>query len=334
MSNTDQIADWLLSELELKSALFHVGQYCGIWRASTSGLGRASFHVILHGYCWLHVPARHGHSAESIRLAKGDSVFLLKDMPHCLSPNELAPDSLEAVIRLGTMVPLTPDEVPGHLKDGKNPAAASVGLACGFFDFESDISDSILAALPDYIVAKHDVPELAGARTVFELIRVEALRSGDTPTAMMARLTDLLFFYALRAMALKDELTPGLWSLMRQAEFASLVSAIIDRPEENWTTASMANFAHMSRARFCKRFVEVSNLPPAQFVTTVRMKVAAAMLREGNNSSQVAHRVGYHSESAFSQAFKRETGVLPGAYRREKSQAVASAPPLATDLVH
>jgi AraC-like DNA-binding protein len=47
-----------------------------------------------------------------------------------------------------------------------------------------------------------------------------------------------------------------------------------------------------------------------------------------------AERVGYHSESAFAQAFKRVTGVQPGAYRRradhhaEHRPAAMQEPPL------
>jgi AraC-like DNA-binding protein len=49
-----------------------------------------------------------------------------------------------------------------------------------------------------------------------------------------------------------------------------------------------------------------------------------------------AERVGYQSESAFAQAFKRVTGVQPGAYRRsavkpagQQARAAGSTPPFA-----
>ena len=41
----------LLSSLDVRSSLYHLGQYCGAWNASTSGRARASFHLILHGDC-------------------------------------------------------------------------------------------------------------------------------------------------------------------------------------------------------------------------------------------------------------------------------------------
>ncbi|CAN7772935.1 AraC family transcriptional regulator [Caballeronia sp. LjRoot34] len=309
--HAEKIADWLLAGLELKSTLFHVGQYCGSWQASTAGHQQASFHVVLHGECWLHLPAKPGRIATSVRLTQGDAVFLLHDMPHCLSPLPVAPPAGQESQRAGSMQPLSSDE---------SPAQQSLGLACGFFEFRSGLDDQLLALIPDHIVARHDTAAPDGPRAVFDLIRAEAQRHPDAPSPLIARLTELLFFYALRSVAARDDIAPGLWSLMRRAEFAPLITAIIDTPAERWTTDRMANFVHMSRARFCKQFVEACGQPPAQFVTLVRMKVAAAMLRNGTTTPDAAEQVGYQSESAFAQAFKRVTGEQPGAYRRTRTQ--------------
>jgi AraC-like DNA-binding protein len=296
----EKIVHWVLSGLELESTLFHVGQYCGGWQASTAGRARASFHVVLHGECWLHLP----DARTSIALRAGDAVFLLRDLPHCLSPDPVSPQAGGPSRTTSTMQPLDPSQ------------ADSVGLACGFFEFQSTLGDQIVSLLPDHLVVRSDDPAVTGARAIFELVRTEALRSSDTPSPLIARLTELLFFYALREVATRDDIASGLWSLMRGEEFAPLVTAIIETPGESWSTEAMASYANMSRARFFKRFVEVCGQPPAQFVTLIRMKVAAELLRGGWSIPQAAERVGYLSESAFAQAFKRVTGEQPGAYRR------------------
>jgi AraC family transcriptional activator of mtrCDE len=319
--NAEHIADWLLAGLELKSTLFHVGQYCGVWQASTADHQQASFHVVLHGECWLHLPAKPGRAAASVHLAQGDAVFLLHDMPHCLSPVPAAPPAGQESHRAGAMEPL-------QLVDA--PTAQSLGLACGFFEFRSGLDDQLLGLIPDHIIARHDASTLDGPRAIFDLIRAEAHRHPDAPSPLVARLTELLFFYALRSVAAREDIAPGLWSLMRRAEFAPLITAIIDTPAKRWTTDAMADFVHMSRARFCKQFVEACGQPPAQFVTLVRMKVAAAMLRTGTPTPDVAELVGYQSESAFAQAFKRVTGEQPGAYRRNRAATPSGASTHAT----
>lgn len=226
------MTDWLLSGLELKSTLFHLGQYCGTWQASTAGHQRASFHLVLSGECWLHVPASAERDARGVHLAAGDAVFLLHDMPHCLSPDPRPPASGHESERIGAMSPLSSSPAPQA--GGANGAFASgnpgVSIACGFFEFSSGLDDMLLSLLPEYIVARRDHPSLESARSIFDLIRAEAMLDPHRPSPLIARLTDLLFVYALRASGDGDEIAPCFWSLMRRPEFAPLVSAIVESP--------------------------------------------------------------------------------------------------------
>jgi AraC-like DNA-binding protein len=314
----EKAADWLLSGIELHSTLFHVGQYCGSYRASTAGHHRASFHIVLEGECWLHIPSKNGHPPSSTRLGKGDAAIFLRDVIHCLSPDSHAPSTEHFSVRAGSMTPLQGDDKGVILSQ-----AGSVALACGFFEFRSDLGESLQSLLPEHIVARHSDARLAGARVVFELIRAEAIRSGDAPSPVINRLTDALFLYALRAAASSDDCSPGLWTVMCRTEFSPLVNAIIENPGAGWSTNSMAAFCHMSRARFCKHFTDLCGQPPAQFLALLRMKVAAEMLRQGASTMHAAEYVGYQSESAFSQAFKRVTGLPPGACRRARINSIS-----------
>jgi AraC-like DNA-binding protein len=312
-TDPDRVADWLLAGLELKSTLFHVGEYCGLYQASTAGHQRASFHVVLGGSCYLHVGADAGQPARTIGLSAGDAVFLLSDISHCLSPDAEPPADLTA--RIGKMAPL-----PAALASPDADTNA-VSLACGFFEFRTDLDALVLGMLPNPIVARRDSGRLDGMTQIFALIQVEARRPGDAPSPLLARLTDLLFYYALREAVHAEDVAPGMWRLMRRDAFGRLAAAIIESPGERWTTDAMAAFVHMSRARFCKQFAEVGGQPPAQFVTLVRMKTAAALLRAGIPVPEAAEQVGYQSESAFAQAFKRVTGIQPGAWRRQSQAA-------------
>ena len=115
--NTDRLVDWLIDSIELEAAAFHVGQYCGRWRASTAGRDLGSFHIVLHGSCWLHVEGR-----APLRLGPRDGVFLLRDVPHFLSPD---PDPA-APMPSAPMLPLSA------------PSDGTTGLACGFFQFRGN----------------------------------------------------------------------------------------------------------------------------------------------------------------------------------------------------
>lgn len=53
------------------------------------------------------------------------------------------------------------------------------------------------------------------------------------------------------------------------------------------------------------------------YVARWKMSSALLLLKEGNPSlSDLAARLGYESDAAFSRAFKRFNGISPGAARR------------------
>src|SRR3546814_16458874 len=80
----------------------------------------------------------------------------------------------------------------------------------------------------------------------------------------------------------------------------------------------MAESAGMSRSLFCKSFREAVGATPIHYLKTVRLELAARLLRQtGLPLSEVAHRVGYKSDEAFLRAFPSGYGVTPGRFRTE-----------------
>lgn len=298
-ADTDKLAHWLLGSIELDTAVFHVGQYCGAWRASTAGRALGSFHLVLKGTCFLHVPGQ-----EPIALQARDGVFLLRDIAHFLSPHR----DQAACADTHAMQVLQP---PGVAADG------STGLACGFFQFRSLPGTLIADAFPDYLIVRSGDSALHAAGTLFDLILAEAGGDPAQPSPLIARLVELLFFYLIRHVSEREEIATGLLALARRTEFKPLLDRMLQAPAQDWTIESMADMAHMSRASFCKHFADACGLPPAQFLLQLRMKIAAQRLHAGESVERAAEHVGYSSHAAFSRAFKRVTGEQPGAYRRE-----------------
>jgi AraC-like DNA-binding protein len=99
--------------------------------------------------------------------------------------------------------------------------------------------------------------------------------------------------------------------------------ALIHRaPARAWTVSSLAAEVAMSRSAFAARFTELVGEPPMHYVARWRMHVALASLREdGATLGELAMRLGYQSEAAFSRAFKRFIGVSPGSVRRNGDAA-------------
>ncbi len=299
VSAADQAAvdSLLLSSLEVQSSLYHLGQYCGNWSASTSGRARASFHLILHGGCLVDV----GAGRETLTLAAGDGIFFLRDIPHALTPLGLAAADGG---RCAPMQPLLPRQ------------ADSTGLACGFFQFRPGLADLLADTLPDYLVLRADDERFHPARGVFELILGETARDPGASPVVLERLTDLLIFFMLRHLAIHDRQAYGLFVLARDPAMAGLLQAILAEPAKPWSMQDMADRVHMSKATFHRRFTLHGGTTPAQLLQLLRMRVARRYLSQGMGIQDAAERVGYQSQAAFSRVFQRTEGMAPSALRK------------------
>jgi len=90
--------------------------------------------------------------------------------------------------------------------------------------------------------------------------------------------------------------------------------------KRRWTVSSLAKAVGLSRAAFARRFAAALGASPIAHLTELRLAVAARLLRDGDASlAEVATRVGYESEFAFSRAFKRAYGLPPATFRRAPS---------------
>ncbi|HEX8887164.1 MAG TPA: helix-turn-helix transcriptional regulator [Noviherbaspirillum sp.] len=84
--------------------------------------------------------------------------------------------------------------------------------------------------------------------------------------------------------------------------------------------------AGMSRSKFASQFHKQVGMPPAEYIAQRRMKLARQLLRQRLPVEQVAIRVGYQSQPAFSRAFSARFGVSPSAWLRSRpEQPVAAA---------
>lgn len=75
---------------------------------------------------------------------------------------------------------------------------------------------------------------------------------------------------------------------------------------------SLARMVGMSASTLHRSFKEVTALTPIQYLKTVRLhRARALMLSDGLNASEAAGHVGYQSQSQFSREFKRLFGATP-----------------------
>ena len=118
---------------------------------------------------------------------------------------------------------------------------------------------------------------------------------------------------------------------LQDPRIGQAMSLVHRDPAQPWSVASLARGTAMSRSAFAARFTELVGEPVMRYVTRWRMQVALDWLRHDDVPvAELAARLGYESEAAFSRAFKRMIGISPGASRRSSPDTLGESPHLAT----
>jgi AraC-like DNA-binding protein len=144
---------------------------------------------------------------------------------------------------------------------------------------------------------------------------------------VITRLADILVIQAIRVWLEQESSSASGWlSALRDPQVGRALAMIHRDPVREWRVETLAAEVAMSRSAFAERFSRLVGEAPMQYVTRWRMYLALDALRDERATvGEIALRLGYGSEAAFSRAFKRFLGVSPGAARRGGVAMMAEA---------
>lgn len=276
--------------------------------------GQAPFYVVAAGSCWLELEGEPPRKLDS-----GDLVLLPRGNQHTLRD---APSS--RTIPASQVMPPAAHGMPTVTSGG---GGAETHLIGGYFRFDSPLSLPVLAALGKVILLRCEVrKEAQGIDPLLGLFCREGRSSEPGSRAAISSLLKLLFIQILRISLSQgqEETTCAAnpLALLFDPALRSAAEAIHFEFRRPWTIADLANLVGMSRTTFALRFQELTGMSVQVYLTQVRMLDAVGRLERTTDTLEaIARHVGYGSEAAFSTAFKRELGLSPGAYRRQKSGA-------------
>lgn len=310
--------DALMSVLDALRVRGHV--YCRTemgapWGISFPRASTAHFHVIERGPCWLRINgARH-----AVSLATGDLVLLPRGSGHALSDTPRA-----STVGIGELVNPRANQAAHHPYDGRalirgGGKGAQTRFVCGQFSFEDALQHPLFAQLPPLIHIKGRSGRSQPWLTRTLQFLAEETRDARPGTAtIVSRLTDIIFVQALRVWMSAGPSPAIPWlRAIRDRRIGVALDRIHQTPERPWTIASLAAEAGMSRSPFAARFKALVGEPPLTYLTRWRMLTASTWLRTSDlNVAAIADRIGYHSEAAFTKAFKRQFAISPAVYRR------------------
>ncbi|MGW7686103.1 AraC family transcriptional regulator [Kribbella sp. NPDC054772] len=317
------MADPLTDTLALTEAHCHVSrgfEAIGEWRLRYPATNRLKFTAAVEGTCWIDFDD--DLTADRIELAAGD-VVLFDGRHEFVKGNSDAVPVEDAVAAFGA--------TDGPIARFGSGAGSGIGQRVvgvgGHVSLNRTGEELLLRALPPVIHLRAADERAA----TFHWLLNRLLREVSTaePGASLAAddVAHLLFLEALRAcLDASDALPVGWLRAIADDRIAPALHLMHDQPGRVWQLEELAQAAAMSRTTFAERFRSVAGVPPLTYLLNWRMRLAERALRDDDQPlSALARSLGYMSDSAFSNAFKRVNGVAPRRYR-EAARAARGTP--------
>jgi AraC-like DNA-binding protein len=316
-----------LNTVRMTGAIFFNAEFTAPWAFATPAASIQPFmpalapgterlvvyHLVIEGQALAQVKG-----APDTPLVPGDIVIFPHGDPHTVTGGSPAPlidtESLVGRFLLGDLSTV-------RLGGG----GAATRFVCGFLGCENHACRLFLAGLPP-VVRINIRGDPAGEWLERSIEHLASEESSGRPGRMvlLSKMAEALFIEALRRYM--EQMPPeqtGWLAGARDAIVGSALALLHRRPCHPWTVAELAEEVGASRSVIAERFARFLGEPPLGYLTRWRLQLAARRLETRKTIVQVAAEVGYESEAAFNRAFKREFGLPPAQYRRERARSGA-----------
>jgi AraC-like DNA-binding protein len=274
----------------------------GTWALRFPPPEKIKLNAVVTGACWLAVDGERA----PVRLETGDVFVVPAARPFVLASNlKACPlDGLELFTKAKDNI--------GIVGDGNDFLAIG-----GHMALDPDRGGLLAEVLPPLIHVSGSSPDASTIRWLLNQLVTEV--ATNRPGAVLAskQLAQLLFVQIIRLyLAVSDRLTAGWLRALNDERLAPALRDMHREPGRDWQLRELAKQVGMSRSSFASRFKANAGVPPLTYLQNLRMRLAELELRDGARSvAELAKSLGYASDSAFSNAFKRRTGMSPKHYQ-------------------
>jgi len=272
------------------------------WAIAFPAQDKIKFFAVVRGSCWVALEGE----AEPVRFDTGDVGLLVARRSYVLSSEPgIAPrDAMDLFSRAGRNT--------AQLGNGKD--FAHIG---GHVLLDPVFGQPLLDVLPPWIHISAVSPHATTFRWLLEQLVKEQENNLPGTQLVSGQLAQLLFIQILRAHLEVVESMPASWlRALADPRIAPALCLMHAEPGHVWNLDTLATACALSRTTFAARFKAVAATTPLTYLTEWRMRLAQRALRDGEKSiADLAQSLGYGSESAFSNAFKRCVGLSPKNFR-------------------
>lgn len=185
-----------------------------------------------------------------------------------------------------------------------------IEVMCGYFRGTFASTIDIFSGMPAPIVERFGCPSRVSACLEGALEELHGCELGG------AAMATALFKQALICIFRRRMKSTDAWrrsvALFRDPQIAPAFRDMVARPGAKHTVAALADKASLSRSAFMARFYQTMGNSPMAVLRLLRMQKALQLLAtETPALAQIAHLVGYWSQSGFVRAFKQVYGRNP-----------------------
>jgi AraC-like DNA-binding protein len=302
---SDDILSEILQDLRLARASYGRSEFTAPWGVQIPYKEGVRFHFVVEGTCWM---LTEGQSP--LALDAGDVVLLPHGTGHVI-----ADDPHRDPRPLAEIGPRLVGNSTYHLAAGGGGERTL--LVCCTIGFEGPTAHPLLEQLPYVLLVRKSDRQERSLPTLLDLMRAEVESQRVGSATIMARLADIVMTQIVRSWLenRSDDLS-GWLAAVKHPQVGLALARIHRRPGDPWTVDTLAAAAGLSRSLFADRFTALLGVSPARYLLQWRMRLAAVWLKnESMTVGEVAARLGYASDAAFSRAFKRFMGAAPRVVR-------------------
>ncbi len=287
---TSDILSDVLRGLRLKGTVYFCDQLEPPWEKHYSGQAVASFHQIRRGGCRLKVGDTQEH------LGPGDFVFIAPGKEHYLVSEPVSPES--------------------------EASAAETLLLCGYCSLDDTGGTPLDDLFPELIIMRdYQLQSMALLRGILDQLSYEYLSARPGTEIVVTRLTEVLIVELIRMSFGRDKQV-GFIKALDDNFIGKALQKLHQHPDKPWSLEMLAGDVGLSRAAFAKRFKALVGQSMFNYLTALRIRQACQLLAEtALPLGEVASRVGYESDMAFTRTFKKCVGQTPTHYRNHAADS-------------
>ncbi|PTQ11880.1 AraC family transcriptional regulator [Sphingomonas oleivorans] len=300
---SDPLSD-ILALLDARTVVTNRMEIGGDWAFTCQGVRGLKFVALSRGNAWIY-----SDEIAPLFLQSGDVLLLSGNRPYVLA------SSLETrPIDISTVIP----EAADHLSSSSE--ITDTYLLGGRVLLEETRAPLLLDVLPAIVHLDATDQNAVLIRWLIERLGHEFKEARAGAALASAQLAQLILLHLLRGHLERGGGDLRGWlSGLSDEHIARALELMHRDAAHDWTLDQLARSVGMSRTAFTLRFRKIMEMAPIAYLTQWRMQLAEREIRDGRKPvGAIGRSVGYASESAFTTAFRRQFGLSPKRYMKER----------------